>query len=111
MAVRTASSKHDRRVHRMNSHPARGVFCNRTLNLRSIRAIGYDMDYTLVHYHEAEWELRTYQHLKRQLLEQGWPVAHLNFDSGMVCRGLIIDTEQGNLVKANRFGFVKRALH
>ena len=29
----------------------RGVFCNRTLNLRSIRAIGYDMDYTLVHYH------------------------------------------------------------
>ncbi len=30
--------------------PQRGVFANRTLNLRSIRAIGYDMDYTLVHY-------------------------------------------------------------
>ncbi len=26
-------------------------------------------------------------------------------------RGLIIDTEQGNLLKANRFGFVKKALH
>jgi len=29
--------------------PARGLFCNRTLNLRGIQAIGYDMDYTLVH--------------------------------------------------------------
>ncbi|HEX8298081.1 MAG TPA: 5'-nucleotidase domain-containing protein, partial [Rubricoccaceae bacterium] len=28
-------------------HP-RGLFCNRTLNLRNIGAIGYDMDYTLV---------------------------------------------------------------
>ena len=27
---------------------SREVFCNRTLNLRAIRAIGYDMDYTLV---------------------------------------------------------------
>ncbi len=36
----------------------RGVYCNRTLNLRSIRAIGYDMDYTLIHYHVEEWERR-----------------------------------------------------
>jgi 5'-nucleotidase len=28
----------------------RRIFCNRTLNLRSIQAIGFDMDYTLVHY-------------------------------------------------------------
>ncbi|MEF8865101.1 MAG: 5'-nucleotidase domain-containing protein, partial [Salinibacter sp.] len=30
---------------------SRGLFCNRTLNLRGIQAIGYDMDYTLIHYH------------------------------------------------------------
>uniref|UniRef100_A0A6N2K9R4 5'-nucleotidase n=1 Tax=Salix viminalis TaxID=40686 RepID=A0A6N2K9R4_SALVM len=29
---------------------SRGIFCSRTLNLRSISAIGYDMDYTLIHY-------------------------------------------------------------
>ena len=29
---------------------SRGIFCSRTLNLRSISAIGYDMDYTLMHY-------------------------------------------------------------
>ena len=28
----------------------RGVYANRTVNLRSVSAIGYDMDYTLIHY-------------------------------------------------------------
>ncbi len=26
------------------------VFCSRTLNFRAIQAIGYDLDYTLIHY-------------------------------------------------------------
>lgn len=91
--------------------PGRGVFCNRTLNLRSIRAIGYDMDYTLVHYRVAEWERRAYEHLRERLSALGWPVSALRFDPQMVIRGLIIDTERGNLLKANRFGFVKKALH
>jgi 5'-nucleotidase len=89
----------------------RKVFCNRTLNLRSIRAIGYDMDYTLIHYRVEEWERSAYQHLKAQFLAQGWPVEALQFDPQMVCRGLVIDTEKGNLLKANRFGFVKRSMH
>jgi hypothetical protein len=38
-------------------------------------------------------------------------VTGLDFDGGMVTRDLVIDTELGNLVKANRFGFVKRAMH
>ncbi|KAL7178432.1 hypothetical protein ACSBR2_031550 [Camellia fascicularis] len=62
-------------------HSHRGIFCSRTLNLRSISAIGYDMDYTLMHYNV------------------------------MVIRGLVIDKEKGNLVKADRFGYVKRAMH
>lgn len=89
----------------------RQVFCNRTLNMRSIKAIGYDMDYTLIHYQVEEWEQRAYEHLKQRLLSRGWPVGHLKFDPQLVCRGLIIDIDQGNLIKANRFGFVKRALH
>jgi len=42
--------------------PERQVWCNRTLNLRSIRAVGYDMDYTLVHYRTEEWERAAFQH-------------------------------------------------
>lgn len=89
----------------------RQVFCNRTLNLRSIRAIGYDMDYTLIHYHVEEWERRAYEYLKENLQKQGWPVGDLQFDPKMVCRGLVIDTEKGNILKANRFGFIKHVRH
>lgn len=91
--------------------PERRIYCNRTLNLRSIQAVGYDMDYTLIHYHVEEWEERAFAHMKERLVQEGWPIAGLQFEPQMVTRGLIIDTELGNLVKANRFGFVKRAVH
>jgi HAD superfamily 5'-nucleotidase-like hydrolase len=91
--------------------PGRSVFCNRTLNLRSIKAIGYDMDYTLVHYHVDEWERRAYGHVRDKFLAQGWPVADLEFDPNQVIRGLVLDVERGNVVKANRFGFVRKAAH
>ena len=97
----------------MNSSaaPVRGLFCNRTLNLRSIQAIGYDMDYTLIHYHMRAWERRAYSFIKEGLQNDGWPVDDLEFDPDLVIRGLIIDREHGNIVKANRFGYVKRAFH
>ncbi|HJW71569.1 MAG TPA: HAD-IG family 5'-nucleotidase [Geothrix sp.] len=91
--------------------PGRGVFCNRTLNLGSVRAIGYDMDYTLVDYRVAAFEEMVYAQARERLASEDWPVANLAFDPRMVARGLVIDTELGNLVKANRFGFVKRAMH
>ncbi len=91
--------------------PTQRIFCNRTLNLRSIQAIGFDMDYTLVHYHQDRWEERAYQHSKDRLLAAGHPVEHLEFDPALGMLGLVVDTELGNLVKANRFGFVKRACH
>jgi hypothetical protein len=84
----------------------RGVYCNRTLNLRSIRAIGYDMDYTLVHYHVDVWEERAYEYARLALLEAGWPVEALRFDPAGFIRGLAIDRDLGNLVNANRFGYV-----
>lgn len=88
-----------------------GIFCNRTLNLRRIQAIGYDMDYTLIHYYVRAWERRSYRYLREALEEAGWPVGTLEFDRQLAMRGLIIDTAEGNVVKANRFGYVKRAFH
>jgi HAD superfamily 5'-nucleotidase-like hydrolase len=89
----------------------RGVYANRTLNLRSIRAVGYDMDYTLVHYRVEEWEERAFEHARSRLLARGWPVEALVFDSTKVIRGLAIDLELGNLLKATRFGYVISAAH
>jgi len=91
--------------------PERGLFCNRTLNLRTIRAIGYDMDYTLIHYRIEEWERRAYEYLRDKLAVLGWPVGDLEFDLTLVIRGLILDIELGNVLKVNRFGYVKRAIH
>lgn len=91
--------------------PERRIYCDRTLNLRAIGAVGFDMDYTLVHYRTEAWERRAYEYARRPLVERGWPVAELDFDPSLVALGLILDLELGNLVKANRFGYVKRAYH
>lgn len=42
----------------------------------------------------------------QSLHEMGCPVDGLRFDRSLVIRGLIMDTELGNLVKADRFGWV-----
>jgi HAD superfamily 5'-nucleotidase-like hydrolase len=89
----------------------RRVFCNRTLNLRSIQAVGCDMDYTLVHYHTEVWEARAYEYVRDELLRAGLPVEDLEFRPDFVSLGLVVDIELGNLVKANRFGHVRKACH
>jgi HAD superfamily 5'-nucleotidase-like hydrolase len=91
--------------------PTRRIYGNRTLNLRSIRAIGYDMDYTLIHYRVDEWERRAFEHTRARLGDAGWPVDDLAFDPQSVIRGLTIDLELGNLVKPTRFGYVIKAAH
>ncbi len=91
--------------------PERSVFCNRTLNLRSVQAIGYDMDYTLIHYRSEEWEDSAFRHAVDRLAALGWPVDGLVFEPERFSLGLVFDLELGNLVKATRFGYVVKAQH
>jgi 5'-nucleotidase len=91
--------------------PERRVWCNRTLNLRAIRAVGFDMDYTLVHYRAEVWERAAFERALVPLERRGWPVGGLTFDPAGVIQGLVFDLELGNLVKATRFGYVIRAHH
>ncbi len=91
--------------------PTRRIYANRTLNLRSIRAVGYDMDYTLAHYNVEAWERRAYEVTRGDLAGKGWPVEGLAFDPDRMIRGLTIDLEHGNLVKPTRFGYVIKASH
>ena len=79
--------------------------------MRSIQVVGFDMDYTLVHYDVPAWEARAYAHVQKRLLEHGYPVANLHFDANLFARGLILDVQLGNIVKANRFGYVTKASH
>ncbi|MBL8722830.1 MAG: HAD-IG family 5'-nucleotidase [Planctomycetes bacterium] len=91
--------------------PHRAVFCNRTLNMRSIQAVGFDMDYTLVHYDVHAWEARAFAHVQQRLQQRGLPADALRFQPEQFARGLIVDKQLGNLVKANRFGYVTQAAH
>jgi 5'-nucleotidase len=91
--------------------PERRIFCNRTLNIRALRAVGYDMDYTLLHYRVQEWECRAFEHARLQLAARGWPVEELRFEPDEVSQGLAVDIELGNLVKPTRFGWVIAARH
>jgi hypothetical protein len=51
------------------------------------------------------WEGKAYAYGRQSLREMGCPVEGLRFDRSLVIRGLIMDTELGNLVKADRFGW------
>ena len=95
----------------MQSSAERGVFANRTLNMRSVEAVGYDMDYTLIHYDVSEWESAAFDAAREVLAERGWPVADLTFDPSYFTIGLVFDLQLGNVVKATRFGYVVRAQH
>lgn len=92
-------------------HLVRGVYANRTLNLRSVQAIGYDMDYTLIHYRTEAWERTAFEHACRVLKAGDYPVDGLVFEHDHYLQGLVIDLELGNLVKATRFGYVIQAQH
>jgi len=90
---------------------ARRIFANRTLNLKAVAVVGFDMDYTLIHYRTEEWERCAYGHALSRIARLGWPVDGLEFSLDAFTVGLVVDQELGNVVKANRFGFVKRAAH
>lgn len=91
--------------------PERGVFANRTLNMRTVEAVGYDMDYTLIHYRVYEWERAAFEVARELLADRSWPVDGLEFDPTAFTIGLVFDLKLGNLVKATRFGYVVRAQH
>eukprot|EP00798_Chlamydomonas_sp_ICE-L_P002058 gene2058-18236_t len=82
-------------------NPQRAIYCSRTLNMASIKAIGYDMDYTLIHYDVNAWEGRAYECGLEALRVLGVPVDGLKFDPDLVTRGLIMDKEHGNLIKVS----------
>lgn len=89
----------------------RRIYCNRTLNLRGLSAIGFDMDYTLVTYRTSWWEQTAFNHVKVQLKARDWPVADIDYRPELCTIGLIIDTQLGNVVKADQFGQVRLASH
>lgn len=90
------------------------VFVNRTLNMRKIKYIGFDMDHTLVRYHTKEFEQLAHEIMKKSLVEKkGYPASVLNlpFQYELAIRGLVIDRKKGNLLKVSRHGAIRASYH
>ncbi len=92
----------------------RRVYVNRTLNLKRIKAIGLDMDHTLIRYHTEKFEGLSHTLIKEKLVKNlGYPQAVLDlpFDYHIAIRGLVVDRKKGNLLKLNRHSAIRASFH
>jgi HAD superfamily 5'-nucleotidase-like hydrolase len=91
-----------------------GIYVNRTLNMKQVAAIGFDMDYTLVRYDSEAFEEMTYREIKKKLISvKGYPevLNELKFLFNLAIRGLVIDKPLGNVLKLSTYSKVKQAYH
>ncbi len=93
---------------------ARALFVNRNLRMRNIKAIGFDMDYTLADYErEAFEELAFDITVEKLIAKRAYPdaIRSIRYKPQTVIRGLVVDKKRGNVVKVDAFQYVSRAYH
>lgn len=108
----------------MNSNPlssytririmSHNVFVNRILNMKKIKLIGLDMDHTLIRYHTQNFESLVYTMVIDRLVEDNqYPseIKQFNFAFEDAIRGLVIDTQNGNILKLSRYGAIRQGYH
>ena len=94
----------------MNQH----VFVNRILNMKKIKYIGLDMDHTLIRYHARRFEALVFKLVVEQLIkDKHYPalIKQLGFHFDDAIRGLVIDSQQGNILKLSRYGAIRQSAH
>ncbi|XP_023522685.1 cytosolic purine 5'-nucleotidase-like [Cucurbita pepo subsp. pepo] len=90
------------------------IFCNRSLNMKNIVAVGFDMDYTLAQYKPETFESLAYEGTIRKLvydLAYSEELLNWSFDWKYMVRGLVLDKRRGNILKMDRHKYVKVAYH
>lgn len=90
------------------------VFVNRTLNLKRIRYLGFDMDHTLVRYNSAAFEELAHRIMIEKLVkDMNYPASILKlvFSYDRAIRGLVIDKAEGNVLKLSRYSAIRVSYH
>ena len=89
------------------------IFVNRSLNMGNIRAVGYDMDHTLVIYNREAFEALAFRETLKKFIASGYPeeLGTLTFDPNLLIRGLLVDMDRGNVLKVDGHKYVKLAYH
>ncbi|HBQ14520.1 MAG: HAD-IG family 5'-nucleotidase [Sandaracinaceae bacterium] len=90
------------------------VYVNRNLRFDLVSVVGFDMDYTLAIYRQEAMDRLSIEATARKLVEDlGYPecVRSAPFRTDFAIRGLLIDRELGNILKMDRYRYVKKAYH
>jgi HAD superfamily 5'-nucleotidase-like hydrolase len=90
------------------------VFINRILNLKKIKVIGLDMDHTLIRYKIEHFEALVFELVIEALIKtKQYPEAIRAFKFNMkdAIRGLVVDSEHGNILKLNRYAAIRQSYH
>lgn len=90
------------------------VFVNRTLNMKRITHIGFDMDHTLIRYKSKNFEGLAHKVMCEKLVkDRNYPkhIFDLKFQWNLAIRGLIIDRARGNLLKLSRHAAIRQSYH
>ncbi|MDF1677936.1 MAG: HAD-IG family 5'-nucleotidase [Legionellaceae bacterium] len=90
------------------------VFVNRILNLKKIKVIGLDMDHTLIRYQTEHFEALVFELVIEALIKtRQYPeqIRAFKFDMQHAIRGLVIDSEHGNILKLNRYAAIRHSYH
>lgn len=90
------------------------VFVNRVLNMKKIKYIGLDMDHTLIRYHTQFFEALVYQLVVQNLIShRNYPssIQQLQFNFHDAIRGLVVDSQHGNILKLSRYGAIRQSYH
>ncbi|MDQ3033671.1 MAG: HAD-IG family 5'-nucleotidase [Myxococcota bacterium] len=93
---------------------AKRIHVNRNLRLETVAWVGFDMDYTLAIYRHPEMDRLAIEATVRKMVEKfGRPESLLAmpFRSDFPIRGVHVDKKLGNVLKMDRYRYVKRAYH
>ncbi len=89
------------------------VFANRSLKMAGIDWVGFDMDYTLAIYNQAEMDRLSIEATVRKLVARGYPdeLTTADYPIDFPIRGLLIDKKYGHVLKLDRFKHVQKGYH
>ena len=90
------------------------IYVNRVLNMKNIKAIGFDMDHTLVRYHTDKFEeLTFFESIEKLIQDKGYPteIRNFKFQFDLAIRGLIVDKANGNILKVSLYNKIKTTYH
>lgn len=89
------------------------IFVNRSLNMATVKTIGFDLDHTLASYNREAFEALAFRETLKKFISSGYPeeLSELKFDPNFLIRGLLVDMERGNILKVDGHKYVKIAFH